>query len=341
MIVALVLLLILGLSVLVNISLFMGELVRLPGPTARRAPGPRLQEVVLRDNDSGNKIALIEVQGIISGRPLDGSYSMVDVIKVKLDRAEEDDRVRAVLLKVESPGGEVLASDEIALAIQRFQERSGKPVICSMGSVAASGGYYISAPCQWIVANQMTITGSIGVIMGSINYRGLMDKIGVVPMTYKSGKFKDMLSGSRPPEEITDEEKQMVQNMIDEVFHRFQEVVDQGRSWSFQENAGTSQELADNWQDYADGRVLSGKEAYRLGFVDELGNMDVAIERVLDIAGIKSANVVRYQHVVDLAELFRIFGKTEAKTVKLDLGVELPKLLPGRLYYLSPLFCGE
>jgi protease-4 len=210
-----------------------------------------------------------------------------------------------------------------------------------MGSVAASGGYYVAAPCQWIVANDMTITGSIGVIMGSINYRGLMDKVGVVPMVYKSGKFKDMLSGTRPPGEVTEEEKQMVQNMIDEVFQRFQEVVNEGRSWSYEENAGMSQELVDDWKDYTDGRVLSGKEAHRLGFVDELGNLDVAVERVLDLASIKSANVIRYQHVVDLAELFRLFGKTDAKTVKLDLGVDMPDLLPGRLYYLSPLFYGE
>mgnify|MGYP001545180448 CR=1 FL=1 len=97
---------------------------------------------------------------------------MVDIIKAQLDRAADDRRVKAVILKVDSPGGEVMASDEINKAIMHFQEDSRKAVICSMGSLAASGGYYISAPCRWIVANELTITGSIGVIMHGWNYRG-------------------------------------------------------------------------------------------------------------------------------------------------------------------------
>ena len=123
---------------------------------------------------------MVDVDGIITSRAIDqGGYSMVDVIKAQLKRAEEDDRVKAVILKVDSPGGEVLASDEISRAIAEFQTKPhGKPVVCSMGSLAASGGYYVSAPCRWIVANELTITGSIGVIMSTWNYRGLMDKVG-------------------------------------------------------------------------------------------------------------------------------------------------------------------
>ena len=175
-----------------------------------------MEEVVTEDNDASTKIAVVDVDGIITSRAIDQSgYNMVDVIKAQLKRAEEDDKVKAVILKVDSPGGEVLASDEISRAIGEFQTKAhGKPVVCSMGSLAASGGYYVSAPCRWIVANDLTITGSIGVIMSTWNYRGLMDKVGVRPETFKSGKYKDMLSGSREPDSITQEERDMVQALI-------------------------------------------------------------------------------------------------------------------------------
>ena len=168
-----------------------------------------------------------------------GGYSMVDVIKAQLKRAEEDDKVKAVILKVDSPGGEVLASDEISRAIGEFQTKPhGKPVVCSMGSLAASGGYYVSAPCRWIVANELTITGSIGVIMSTWNYRGLMDKVGVRPETFKSGKYKDMLSGSREPDCITQEERDMVQALINETYGKFKNVVAAGRKWARDKEQG-------------------------------------------------------------------------------------------------------
>ena len=157
---------------------------------SHHAAGPKLEEMVLESNRSRNKIAVIPVEGVISAEMLghDG-YSMVDYIQDQFDLAAEDDAVKAVVLKVDSPGGEVLASDEIHNTIAKFQEDSGKPVIAAMGGLAASGGYYVSAPCQWIVANELTITGSIGVIMQTYNYRGLMDKVGLRPETFKSGEF--------------------------------------------------------------------------------------------------------------------------------------------------------
>src|SRR5947209_13953196 len=178
-----------------------------------RAGLPRLQETILEDNDSTNKLAVIEVDGIITSQFERGGYNMVELIQDQFKVASRDKRVKAVILKVNSPGGEVLASDDINKAIKKFQDDSGKPVVVSMGSLAASGGYYVSAPCRWIVANELTITGSIGVIMSTYNYRGLMDKIGLRPEVYKSGKFKDMLSGSKKEEEITPEEKEMVQKL--------------------------------------------------------------------------------------------------------------------------------
>jgi protease-4 len=279
MIFAIILLVLLGISFLFNLISLAGS--GLHGRTSySRTTGPRLDEVVKEDNDSLNKIAVIEVNGIITSGNIDQSgYNMVEVLRAQLRRAMEDERVKAVLLKVDSPGGEVMAADEMHHALVDFQSKSSKPVIASMGSLAASGGYYISAPCRWIVASDLTITGSIGVILSAYNYRGLMDKVGVVPQTYKSGKFKDMLSGSREPEQIPPEEKAMVQGLIDETYGKFKKVVKDGRDAARQQNKNQGRTLVPDWADYADGRVLSGTEAYKLGFVDELGYFKDAVAR--------------------------------------------------------------
>ena len=339
MIVALVLLVLLGMSVLANLSHLLSGFG--PMKVARsNSVGPRLEEVSTEDNGASSKIALVEVDGIITSRALDqGGYNMVDVIKAQLKHAEEDDKVKAVILKVDSPGGEVLASDEISRAIAAFQTNlHGKPVVCSMGGLAASGGYYVSAPCRWIVANELTITGSIGVIMSMWNYRGLMDKVGVRPQTFKSGKYKDMLSGSREPDSITPEEREMVQSLIDETYGKFKSVVQTGRNRAQEKNRDKGRALSEDWADYADGRILSGTEAFKLGFVDELGTFDDAVKRAKSIAGISRANLIEYQQRFDISDLFRLFGKSESKVVKVDLGVDVPKLQAGQLYFLSPTF---
>jgi len=296
-----------------------------------------LEEVTFENNHSKNKVAVLDISGLISGEPWDrNGHNLVELISDQLRLAGEDDSVKAVVLKVDSPGGEVLASDEIYRAIADFQKDYQKPVVASMGGLAASGGYYVSAPCQWIVANELTITGSIGVIMHSYNYRGLLNKVGVRPEVFKSGRFKDMLSGEKNEDEILPEEKQMVQALIDETFKKFKQVVADGRKYAHEHNGSGGRELAERWEDYADGRVLSGKQAYDLGFVDELGNFDTAVERARDLARINNANLVQYERPFDLGNLFRLFGETESRAVKIDLGVQLPKLQVGRLYFLSP-----
>ena len=339
MVFALIVLVLLGISVLFNLGHFVRGFV--PVKVSRvHTVGPRLDEVITEDNDASAKIAVVEIDGIITGRAIDQSgFNMVDVIKAQLKRAEEDAKVQAVILKVDSPGGEVLASDEISRLIADFQTKShGKPVVCSMGSLAASGGYYVSAPCRWIVANDLTITGSIGVIMSTWNYRGLMDKVGVRPETFKSGKYKDMLSGSREPDSITQEERDMVQSLITETYEKFKGVVEAGRKRAQSKNKDKGRTLADDWKEYADGRILSGTEAFKLGFVDELGTFEDAVKRTKTITGIRDANLVQYQQRFDLSDFFRMFGQTESKSVKLDLGLEAPKLQAGQLYFLSPTF---
>ncbi len=317
-----------------------------------REVGPRLEECLLKDNDSRKKIiAVVTVDGTITDNSVDrAGNNMVDVIKAQFDRAKEDDRVKAVILKVDSPGGEVMASDEISKAVADFQTDTldesgklvmrGKPVVCSMGSLAASGGYYISVPCRWIVANELTITGSIGVMMPGWNYRGLMDKVGIVPMTYKSGKFKDMLSGERSTNEIPVEEHAMVQALIDETYGRFTNVVCAGRTQAYQKNSKEGgKALAPNWTSFVDGRVFSGSEALKHGFVDELGDFDKAVERTKKIAHIANANLIEYRERYDISDFFSMFGQSSsAHDIKLDLGMEMPKLQAGQLYFLSPTF---
>ncbi len=337
MVFALILLVLLVVSMLFNVGGLVRSVVPASVSPRGRQIGPRLEEALLEDNGSRNKIAVVDVDGIITSRAIDQSgYNMVDVVKAQLRRAEDEDSVKAVILKVDSPGGEVLASDEISRAIAEFQKKTSKPVICSMGNLAASGGYYISAPCRWIVANDLTITGSIGVIMSTINYRGLMDKVGLRPETFKSGEYKDMLSGSKEPDSITPKEREMVQNLIDETYGKFKSVVSEGRKAAHEKNKDMGRPLSDDWVDYADGRILSGTEAYKLGFVDELGTFEDSVKRAKNIAKISSASLVEYRQRYDLGDIFRMFGETDSKMVKVDLGLDVPKLKAGQLYFISP-----
>lgn len=316
----------------------------------RHASHSHLTEVVIEAGESSDKIAVIPIEGIITSSSFDGSsYNMVKLVEDQLELAAKDHRVKAVLLKVNSPGGEVLASDDIYEAIKKFQNEHNKPVVASMGNLAASGGYYVSAPCRWIIANELTITGSIGVIMHAYNYRGLMNKVGMRPMVYKSGKFKDMLSGEKDLENPSpallaelQEEEAMLNTMIGETFGRFKKVIEEGRRFSNNRNqlnkdGETGRELKSDWTKLADGRILSGKEAFANGFVDETGNWRDAIRRTEKLAGIQDADLITYQMPFSLGNLFNLFGKSSAKSIKLDIGIDMPKLRSG-LYYLAPSF---
>ena len=340
---ALVLVGVLGLSM-------VGRVLRgFSGPTglSPRVAGPQLEEVLLEHNHADQKIVVIPVEGIITSQGLDGGgYSMVRHITEQLKRAAKDDDVRAVILKVDSPGGEVLASDDIANAIRKFQTKHHKPVVAAMGSLAASGGYYISAPCRWIVANELTITGSIGVIMHGYNYRGLMNKVGLQPQVFKSGRFKDMLSGEKDLEKLSpqeradvDEENRMIQTMINQTFDKFKTVVSAGRDEANKlnrDNADKGHVLNSKWQSYADGRVLSGKDALDLGFVDELGGFEIAVARAKQLAKIDTADLIAYQPVFDWANIFRLLGQSESRALKVDFGLPATKLQSGQLYFLWP-----
>jgi protease-4 len=210
-----------------------------------------------------DEVALVRVEGAI----LD-VRDTVDQVRAY----RKDSRVRALVLRVDSPGGGVVASQELYDALVDFKT-SGKPVITSMGTVAASGGYYISAPSNLIVANPGTLTGSIGVIMSLANVQKLMDKLGVSAVTLKAGAHKDMGS---PFRELTDEERALLQGVMDDIHDQFIQAVADGRGKS-----------ADEIRAVADGRIFTGRQAVTAGLVDELGDLEKAIQRAGELAGIQ------------------------------------------------------
>lgn len=328
----------LAISFLINLVSFSGFMSDLAGPMPATTNDRMIQEVIVRPapTRTANKVVVIDILGMIANFGSGTGAGMVDHIKDQLKRAAKDDDVKAVILRVDSPGGEVLASDDIYQAIKQFQNDHGKPVIASMGTTAASGGYYVSAPCEWIVASELTMTGSIGVIMQGYNFRGLMDKVGVQPLTFKSGKLKDMLSSTKPLSEVSEEEKKIIQDFINETYGRFQEVVREGRGYAATVNGEDGRPLIEGWEDYADGRIISGKQAWELGFVDELGDFDAAVKRAIKKGGIKQANLVQYQRMFTFGDFFKVLGKAPdtGTTVKIDVGLNSPKIQAGQAYYL-------
>jgi protease-4 len=217
-----------------------------------------------------------------------------------LTRAEEDKAVKAIVLRIESPGGEIEPCQEILAEIERVKET--KPIVVSMGGTAASGGYYISTKADKIVALPTTMTGSIGVISQVTNIEGLLEKLGIQIETFKGGKYKDMYSGYR---ELTPEEEEIMQGMIDEYYQHFIDVVAEGR--------GLSQEEVKN---LATGQLYTGTEAKELGLVDELGDLNTAINLAAELAGIE-APIVEYYQPPRLT-LWSLLGLANAIQVRLS-----------------------
>src|SRR6185436_1905431 len=267
-----------------------------------------------------DKIALISLRGFISSS-LSGNVgdTMVDDMRMALQQARDDDHVRAVVLEIDSPGGEVTASDVIYNWVART--RAKKPVVVYMGSLAASGGYYVACGGKYLMANETTITGSIGVIIQTLNYEQLFNKIGLASVVFKSGKFKDMLNGARP---ITPEERELVQNFIMNTYDKFLGIVAKERN--------LPADLLRNT--IADGRILSGKEALQNKLIDGLGELDDAFGKAKELGNAPDAKVVKYGPPFSLSRFFRIFGETDSK-IELTLPKQLiPQLESGRAYFL-------
>ncbi|HEY8368159.1 MAG TPA: signal peptide peptidase SppA [Thermodesulfobacteriota bacterium] len=248
-------------------------------------PGP-LEEVVV-SGEGRDKVAVVDLTGIILGEtrvrllgfsPLE---SMVDRVQAQLDRAAEDDAVKAVVLRINSPGGTVTASDIIYQAILRFKREKKVPVVASFLDLAASGGYYVAMAADEIVAHPTTITGSIGVIYQDLSLAGLYDKLGLVDQSIKSDRFKDIGSSARL---LTPEERAILQSQVDAMFARFLATVRAGRPALEPERIRV----------LADGRTYVAEQALANGLVDRIGYMEDAIEAAKRRAGITEARVVFY-----------------------------------------------
>lgn len=276
---------------------------------------------------SRDKIVRIDLEGLIASGSdgLLGSVTMdVEGVKRALAQAAADSNVKAIVLRVNSPGGEVTASDMLYEAVKETAKK--KKVVVYMDSLAASGGYYVSCGATKIVANETTLTGSIGVIIQAFNYAGAFDKLGLATNTFASGKFKDSLSGSRP---MRDDEKAYVQELVTQMYDKFVGIVSEARGIS-------TDELKTH---IADGRVYTGGEAKKLKLVDQLGYVEDAYALARSLAGAPDAMVVKYQRRSGIGELFGAFGETKApkQTVRVDLsGGLLTRLQPGQLYMLPP-----
>lgn len=229
----------------------------------------------------GEKVALVRITGVI----LD-STSTIDELK----EYSNDSSIKAIVIRIDSPGGGVAPSQEIYSEILKIKEK--KKVVVSMGSIAASGGYYIAAPADRIVANAGTLTGSIGVIMEIPNVEGLMEKIGVKAQIIKSGKHKDMASLYKS---MGPEEKKILQTVLDDVHDQFIRAVSDARGMSFEEI-----------KELADGRIFTGKMAKELGLVDELGNLQDAIMLAAELTGIEGEpQVVTKEEKFGIIELLK------------------------------------
>lgn len=247
------------------------------GPLAEQAIGGK----------GADKILIMDISGMIWDKEeqdlmgLKTTPRLTARIKEELDKAAEDKWVKAVVLRINSPGGTVTACDIIHHELKNFKKKTEKIIVAEFMDVAASGGYYIAAASDRIVAHPTSITGSIGVVAYNINASGLLEKIGITNETIKSGDKKDIGSPLRP---ITDEERGILQGIINSLYNRFLDAVVEGR-----------REIPrDELKKIADGRVYAAEQALKLKLIDRIGYLDDAIEAAKSEAGIKDATIITY-----------------------------------------------
>jgi protease IV len=246
-----------------------------------------LDETVVKDADhwcTCDKVALIDVSGIIMNVRMSGLISdgenPVSLFREKLDKAADDPSVKAVVLRINSPGGGVTASDIMYNDLIRFRAKTRKPVVACMMDICASGGYYLAVGCDFVYAHPSTVTGSIGVIIKMCNAEGLCKLLGVESDNIKSGPNKDI---GNPAKKMTEEQRAIMQGLVDSFYDRFVEVVATGRGMS-----------PEQVRKIADGRVYSAPQAAALGLIDEIGYLEDAIDQAKLLAGIRDADVVAY-----------------------------------------------
>lgn len=248
----------------------------------------QVQEVVLIKSPAKEKILILDVTGLISTTLNPGLFEregdILSRVYYRLEKASEDKNVKALILRLDTPGGEVTASDILYNEILRFKEKTSIPVVGLMMGLATSGGYYVASACDHVIAHPSTITGSIGVISIFPNLQELFTKIGIKVNVIKSGKMKDSGSAFR---DLTEEEKKVFQSVIDEMYNKFLDVVYQKRkdSLSFEK-----------LKKIADGRIYTASQAHTLKLIDEIGYFDSALKKALSLAMIKDAKVIAYTY---------------------------------------------
>jgi len=262
-------------------------------------------EEIIEEGDMLSKIAVLSINGVIQDTgdaesffesPLYNHRAFLE----QLDYVKEADDVKAIILQVNSPGGGVVESAQIHDKIKEIQKETKKPVYVSMGSMAASGGYYVSAPADKIFASPETLTGSLGVIMQGVNYAGLAEKYGVEFTTIKSGPYKDIMSPSRP---MTEDERKILQSMIDNSYEGFVKVISEGRDLS-----------VERVKEIADGRIYDGRQAKQLDLIDGFGYLEDVIDSVRKDQKLGDATVVKYTESLGFGSFFsmgaqKIMGK--------------------------------
>jgi protease-4 len=246
-------------------------------------PGPLKEEQL--SGSGAAKVLVVELSGLISSQEGSGLVpqpNLLAQVKEELSRAAEDDQVKALVLRINSPGGTVTASDILYHEVRVFKEKRKIPVVASIMDVGASGGYYVAAAADKILVHPSSVTGSLGVIMLTMNARGLLEKVGVEATAVTSGPKKDMGSPFRA---MTDEERAIFQGVIDSFYERFLTVIREGRPNLTPEQI----------RKLADGRIYSGEQAQAAGLVDAVGYLDDAIELAKKDAGLTEARVVVYR----------------------------------------------
>lgn len=328
--IALILFFGLGLSFLMNLVLlaFQGASSGLSDGTARKYHEERV------DGSGRDKIAVIEVNGVImdyGGGFMSPGNSVVRRTVELLRQASEDASVKAIVLSVDSPGGGVTASDLIYHEVLKAKQ-AGKKIVVHMGDLCASGGYYISAPADRIVASPTTITGSIGVIMSHLDYHELMEKTLLIKQEpIKSGPHKDILSPARA---MTAEERQILQGLIDSMYKRFVDLVIDGRKGHANFPADRDAVVK-----IADGRVYTGEEAVKLGLADATGYLEDAYQEAVKAANLSDYRIIKYTRQPTLLDV--LGGNVESKVninagVQIDAGRLLQDLTPRLEYRWSP-----
>jgi protease-4 len=274
------------------------------------------------------KIAIIDVEGTLidmkSGGFMQPEENPLSKFVQELQAAADDDSVKAVVLRVNSPGGSVTTSDTMYQELVQFRHDTHKPVVASAQEVMASGAYYVSCGADKIVANPTSIVGSIGVIFETIDIKGTMDKLGIESVAIKSAEFKDMGS---PFKHLTDQERDVMQGMVDEYFARFKSVVTSNRTIKD----------ADTLTLVTDGRVFSGEKAMDLGLVDGVGRLEDAIALARDMSHSPDAGVIMYKRPYGYSGSIYADTSVPPPSAASQMNVKLPfdvPMLPSGFYYM-------